>query len=1228
VKTKKESAPSRLITAALIAFLLVSASLLSPKGWAQADRGSISGTVVDPTGLPVKGVQVSITELVKGVSYTGSTTDDRGVYRIINLPIGTYSLSFKATGFKQYDQTGITLVAAQDARVDVKLQVGSVIETVTVTTDADLIDTYSATEATTVNALAIQELPLSIMGGRNAISFANMAVPTVGGGIVANSLTVSSNVMVDGVDADATLQGQQQPPGVEAVQEVQVQTSGIDAEAAQTGGGTFQYELKSGTNQFHGSAFAFRTNEALDANHWDNNYWLAYCAAAGAGSSEQCPTDYKHVYKRPFDRLKDWGFSAGGPIWKKHTFVFGAYERYNQNTMAWAPNSITVPTSKMLSGDFSELLTFSGILNAGFGCTSLPCWTGQNDAGGNPIYYGAIFDPSHPGDVFAGNIIPSGQISPQSQKIVSIYKADYAPTNGNLVNNYWGFSGATNTVQNLDVKLDHHFSEKNHASGSVNWAKTELVAVGNHTQGYLWQKGSLTGGPFADSQAAPFKYATIHLADAYTLTPTLMNDAILAFNWANKGDLTAAPAGKQFGNISSLFPTIFFKGGSLGSGEQAIGQNFDDYIRWQQIRLKDTLDWVHGKHVTKFGGEYVSYGSLNNFPPGITTYQFINTIGMPESLANTPLAGFLGSSFASMLLGMPTAASQGVLEASHTIRRAFDFLASDQFRATSKLTLNLSLRWDVNARLHEQNGLWSNYNFNEQNPSWPGLMGRIDYLTGSSQSYETNEDYHLLSPHVGAAYQLSQKLVLRAAWGLYYVPLGNNTWGGLPYSSMAGSCFQCYGSNVAPPAASIVVPAFQWDQNVYPGVAYPGAKNSTGNVGGWGMAYLDPNNLTLGRTQNWNAGVEYGFNKNTVLDVRYMGNKGSDLHDGSLYPQNYPTWAAYRPLLASGHAGDWITDQAGAQAAGVPWYPFIIQTVNGYGGYQAVNAITPTAQQPQAAAFWGPPLIAGYPHGSSGFNGLVVEVKKRTGSGLSMDLSYTYSKAVQNVSNWFNSVNGGNMTDGWINASEFQDPYSYNQFTGLISPNDMRHVVKGYVTYNLPFGKHGHWLQQSGALDYLVGGWTLSGVVNYHSGLPMAAVYADFGYPGWSQVFANVSNAPGALSNHFKRLDLANPTDPSNMYFDQASFTDPVYGQLGNQQPYFSNWRGWAYYNEDLGIVKRFAFGRDNRFQATLRAEFFDVLNHHTWAAPNSYSPGSANFGYVTGVFGNRTGQFGARFAW
>ena len=217
-ETKQMAQLTRHLRIALIAILVLFAGFNSRNSWGQTDRGSISGTVLDPTGAAVGGVQVTIIDSVTKVQYSGSITNDRGVYEILNLPVGKYSLAYKRDGFKQVDRNGITVSAAQQVQVDVRLSVGAASETVTVTGDAAVMDTSTGTESTSVAGSAIEELPLSIAGGRNASAFAVMVVPSVNNGVgvagyatsgvtVANSLTQSNNVMVDGIDADAGYQG-------------------------------------------------------------------------------------------------------------------------------------------------------------------------------------------------------------------------------------------------------------------------------------------------------------------------------------------------------------------------------------------------------------------------------------------------------------------------------------------------------------------------------------------------------------------------------------------------------------------------------------------------------------------------------------------------------------------------------------------------------------------------------------------------------------------------------------------------------------------------------------------------------------------------------------------------------------------------------------------------------------------------------------------------------------
>jgi hypothetical protein len=300
---------------------------------------------------------------------------------------------------------------------------------------------------------------------------------------------------------------------------------------------------------------------------------------------------------------------------------------------------------------------------------------------------------------------------------------------------------------------------------------------------------------------------------------------------------------------------------------------------------------------------------------------------------------------------------------------------------------------------------------------------------------------------------------------------------------------------------------------------------------------------------------------------------------------------------------------------------------NGYGGYNAPNGLLPYPQ-----TFQGGILFTDSAIGSSHYNALVTEIKRRASNGLSTDLSYTFSREAGNA----NRANG-NFAENWGGGDPFQDPYAMDQMKNLISPNDVRHEVKGYVSYALPFGGGRRWLSSENQIvKQTVGGWNLATQVDYHAGQPMGAVRPSFwSYPNWGNTFANVVNTPHALSNHFKHLDLINLNDVSNQFVSPSSFTDlytpdgsgRFLGTLGNQLPFYSNWRGWAYYNEDLSILKKFDF-HDSRYRATLRADFFDAFNRHHWGSPNTGNIGGQYFGNVTGVSGSRLGQVGARFEW
>jgi hypothetical protein len=1189
--------------------------------WAQADRGSITGTVADATGAVISGVKVTITQTQTGVEYSGSVTNELGVYRILNLPIGSYALHFQHDGFKSYDRSGVTVSIAQIVKLDTTLSVGSQSETVTVTADAAMLNSEDATVGSNMNGSDLTELPLNISGGRDITSFAYSTVPTVsmtnGSATVAGSQTNSIITMIDGMDSNAGWQGSQPAPGMDAVQQFDVQTSGISAEAAQTGGGAFLFELKSGTNSLHGSAFGFLANEILDANTWDNKYFLSQCAAGDTACQNQ--------YRRAKNRFTDYGFSAGGPVWKKHTFVFVDYEKYNQADWRYVQNQATVPTTAMLTGDFSQLL-----LNPGTGLPNPQIVDGNGnkvfDASGNPVYAGAIYDPSHPGNVFPGNVIPGTSISTKSKELISIYQQYYKPQNANVANNYPVLQNYDPLQQkyNFDIKVDHNFSEKHHAGGSLSYE--DLPATSQGDSG-LWSTGTQGGGPFVRGQLATIQPYTARFADDYTISSSLMNNFTAGYNFFFKHDATTNPVSDQAlgfpaeGAAANNFPSMDFGWGN-NLGETSVGSRFADYFNYYQYHFKDALLWVKGHHNVKFGGEFIAYGANSHSNPGGTLYyQFISSTGLPDAAYNDQqVSSKVGFGFANMMLGNVNYASLTEPIIQYGRRKSGNLFLSDQVRVTPGLTIDASLRYDLNGRWHDKNGQWSNFDLNATNPSWAPYTGAYVFLHDGSGSFEENEDYHLISPHVGVSYAITGKIVMRAAYGYYHVPLGINQWGGLPYSTRQS--FGYVGTDqVTPPNPTH--PAFSWDANAYPGQYTAPIQDPNANIGcPQCTVNVDPNELFLGHTNNWNVGVEYALNKNTVVDVNYMGTAGGHLHDGSLDPRTFPTWSKYQPLLMSGHANDWINNQAAAVAAGVPWIPFIPTMKNGWGGYGATGALSP---YPQAV---GGILFTDFPGGASRYNALVAELKKRSGSGLTADLSYTFSNETGNVNR---SV--GNAAEGW-GSNQYQDPYSYASQVGTISPDDVRHQMKGYLTYELPFGHNRRWLAGNRTLNYAVGGWTLGTNVNYHGGFPMAAVRPSFwNYPNWANTFAHFNNNANGLTNHFKKLDLNNLADPSNRFFDPSDFTDltsanGLYGTLGNQPTYYSNWRGWGSANESLSVVKRFSFGHDGRYRAELRTEFFNVLNRHYWYGPNASNIGQSNFGNVTGVSGNRTGQFGGRFEW
>lgn len=1231
-------------------FFLLSAGLLA---YGQTDRATITGTVRDTTGAVLPGAAVTATNTGTMAAFTSMTNED-GVYTISGLPVGGYVLEVRQAGFKTYSRTGISPVAGQVITANVSMQVGAASESVMVTSETPEIEQQNALEAMTMEPTAIEELPLSANGGRNALFLLALTAPNVtltnGAGSINNAQTqnwmsiaggetFSNSIYIDGTNATAGNQGQAITPGQDALQEMQLQTNVTDAELAQTGGGSIVYVLKSGTNKIHGSAFEYLQNEDFNANQWINNYWKSQCAA---GNASCLASNSRQKF-----RFNDYGGSAGGPIWKDHTFVFGDFEYYKQANMVLNPTGLTVPLPQMVTDnggyyDLSPLLTMGANSGAIAGTTN-PC-TGQ------PYNYGEVYDPRTwrvvPGQQvacatpFPNNHVPTGLVSNIGKNVASIYRdyiAKQAPLSRLNNGNYPSYGGGAGQFwkRRVDVKVDHNFSALHHISGSYNLQTDEND--GPVTFGTSF--GGPWGGWFANGDHSDHM---ARLVDNYTIKPTVTNTLSAAFNLnrtqqvpSNKVDANTY----GFSTNQKFFPNVGFSN-SNGVGFSSFGESWNLHMNFVSYNAADTVMWQKGRHTAKFGWQWTeqqqnseNYDQVNNW------YSFNNlTFG-----ANDPhVDSYLGSSFAEMLMGNVNQTELDGTNSYNPRQKYTALFAQDDYKVNSKLTVNLGLRWDLTFRGHMANGAWENFDPNVNNPNWGSYGGAWVFSKDASSSFEKNMPLAQFGPHLGAAYSITPRLVARASYNLTYVPLGVFSSGADDNRPATQDPLNTATVHRDPLNNDPGQMAIQWD-NPYPQAVQPvhdSTATTFGDHAGGRMMYVDPNFLSLGRTHTLYAGVEFQLSKGMVLDSRYLGTFGRGLQDfGRGYDVSWPQWSAYHALMtcAGGDAtganitsaadADKYSKQCGVQ---VP-YPYA-----GYVG-SAAAAVSP---YPQLAVNGAVLEIAGNKNltSSSNYNSFVAELKVRNAHGLYVNWSYTFSKYTSN-----------STSAGWGAPTNFSNVWGSNrQAPGddAMWPvtSDQRHLAKGYLTYDLPFGSNQKWMNQSHALNYIVGGWSLGYYGAYGGGTPFGSISSPYGlnyYFGGQQraFFANGANANN-IKNHFHRsFDPKNGTSIGNYDFDPNvvqrnrtwySANDKYFGDTPRT---FNHWR-WNLFPaaENISIVKHFGVGRDNRFQAQLRAEFYDAFNRHYFNAPDT-NPNSGTFGYVTGVawapnqqYSNRVGQLAARF--
>ena len=443
---------------------------------------------------------------------------------------------------------------------------------------------------------------------------------------------------------------------------------------------------------------------------------------------------------------------------------------------------------------------------------------------------------------------------------------------------------------------------------------------------------------------------------------------------------------------------------------------------------------------------------------------------------------------------------------------------------------------------------------------------------------------------------------------MLYTPIGIQYYEGVPYGFAPG--FR--GTNAA-------TARFNWDQG-YPGVFTPGTMTTTPPISLFPIASISPDALRDGYTENFNVGAQYEINKDTRLEVSYVGNRGHHLQDPTLAADE-PSPSKFFGLINSGNAFNYVCSPKDAAANGVA-YP--------YAGFcaPALSAIAPYPQISAAeTTYWFYPVLyySGLSLGQSFYDSMVAEITKRAGAGLTMDLNYTLSRQVGDTFSDFGDSYG---------VASIQDFSNLKEAAHTVSPYDTKHVVKGYVTYQLPFGNSKRWMSGKGRIaNGIVGGWTLSGLVLYHTGQPLSFTSSNYYYyPAWAATYVNYNlssyTPPYFTGSAYTPPTAANPTPAGDRYLPATVAVNPTYGQLGTGSVRQDVLRGPGSANEDASLLKYFRFGADGRYALSVRVEFYNIFNRHSFANPIT-DLNSAQFGYIPGISSSpRQGQFGARFTW
>jgi hypothetical protein len=1139
------------------------AALLPILARAQSFNGSISGTVKDPSGAVVKGAELILKNQAAGVELR-RTSQDKGEFAFRNLVPGNYELRVSAAGFQPYLQKKIEVTLNADIRLDPSLGIGTA-EQLEVVAETSTLNYDSGAHEDGIAPDTLAQLPVQFGTGPRAAASFVLLMPGVSSGGRANPFDARINGgMQSGDEAVVDGAGMQQgfmsqsgmisifqdfPFSPDMVSEIKVVTSSYEPQYGSSTSGQIVATTKSGTDRFHGSAFDYQQRDGLNARQW--------------GAKNKSPL-----------RKNNFGANIGGPVkvpglWSDSvkTYFYVNFEGFRQRGGVNRP-TLSIPSIKERNGDFSDWRDASGNL--------IPIY----DPATTRVVNGVVVR-----DPFPGNIIPANRISPITKQFFQYLPT---PTSDEPLNNYLVPTAIPDTI----------LADSNYYFGRFD----TYVGQKDHLAISIWHQRA----PAKFFSALPHELATESLSDPqnswvnranwdHTFGPNLLNHFTFGYLNRNEGyGCVNADAVDKLPKISGVAsnrigPQITFSDAFNTFGCSS-GVPAGNITTRPTYIANDLFTWIKESHTFKFGFEYRNIGgNLHsngneagsfNFGRGATALLGVNS----------------GNPIASFLLGAVNSGSVDFRSVSTRYPRqaAYILHAGDTWKVDSKLTVNYGLRWDYYTPSKEKYDRFSFFDPSGANPGAGGRPGRLAFAGTSYGAASYGAPYpekpykKAFAPRLGFTYALNPKTLLRAGWGIFYDRAFYPGWGG-------GIDQQGFNSNAAfNSTLGGLAPAFLLQDGFPQNFARPPFIRSDYR-NGQGILYrpLDANERP--RSQQWNLTVDREISRGFMVGVAYVGSRGTHL------PSNNDPLNVLDPKLLS--LGNQLYDEfkpGQTSLDGVPLpYP---------GWREQMTGCAPSLAQ----------ALLPYPqycdrlqglnetHGKSIYHSLQAKVEKRFSAGTYLLVSYTFSKLM--TSGTDNIQRGSLIGSG---ASGVISPFEQSRNRAL-AVDDVTHVASAALVYELPFGKGRKYLNQGGVASAVLGGWQLSSIFRYSTGIPFFFRSGFCNVPPQFRAGCIPGIKPGA--NPFAQ-DLSSFDPAKGPLFNKDAF-EPVssFNFYYGTGPRVTSFRGFGYHNQDLSLIKNTSLG--GRMNLQLRIEAFNLWNWHIFGSSGAMGNTAFNSNLASPDFG------------